>query len=899
MRRKPRSARGAKIGGGGTCLDILASIQDGYYEVDLNGDFTRFNDSLCRILGYSKDEMIGMNNREYSDEENSKMVYEVFNRVYSTGDPVEGFAWEVIRKDGRKRHVEISVSLMRGKDGNPFGFRGIVRDVTRRREVEEKLRQSIERYRNLFEHSNDAIIIHQSGSIIDVNKRACDMLGYGRDQLLQMKISDLHPPRNHRESQKRVDSVKGGRSIKFETQFKRADGSMVDVEVSSRSVDPENHVIQGIIRDITDRKQAEERLKEAYHELERTNRELAKAIGHAKEMARAAEMANRAKSEFLANMSHEIRTPMNGIIGMTELALATDLTAEQREYLTMVKSSAESLLLLINGILDFSKIESGKLDLEEVDFNPVKTVEDVVNVLAIKAEDAGLELVCHIKPDVPVTLVGDPVRLRQVVANLVDNAIKFTKQGEVLVRVATEEEDDSSTVIHFAVSDTGIGIPEGKIDKIFDGFTQADTSTTRKYGGTGLGLTISKQLVGLMGGRMWVESVEGVGSTFHFTARFKKGTRILEGRPDLEVMDLSGMRVLIVDDNATNRAVFREMTSSWGLIPSESTGGLDALRRIREGFESGSPYNLILLDAQMPEVDGFETVRRIKRYPGAEDIAIILLTSMGVTGDMLRCEELGISGYLHKPVKQSELLDAIMMALRRPGAKKKPLITSLTIHEARMKLKILMAEDNLVNQKLAQKILEKRGHEVTTATNGREAVEMFEKESFDLILMDVQMPEMDGIEATRAIRERERRMESRIPIVAMTAHAMKGDKERCLAAGMDDYVSKPVKAEELYRVIERQAVKSRKGGRMKREWSVPGTGDMIKDDEIFNEAKALEVVDGDRELLKEIIEMFLEEHLNDVERLWEGVKSSNAHEVERAAHSLKGSVGSLGAKRAQ
>ncbi|MBW2029879.1 MAG: PAS domain S-box protein [Deltaproteobacteria bacterium] len=440
-------------------LGILDSIQDGYYEVDLSGDFTFFNDSLCRILGYSKDEMIGMNNRDYSDEENSKRVYEVFNRVYSTGEPVEGFAWEVIRKDGTKRHVEISVSLMRGKDDKPIGFRGIVRDVTRRREVEEELRRSIERYRNLFEHSNDAIIIHQSGKIIEVNKRACDMLGYERDEFLRMKISDLHPPKNHRESQKRVESVRGGSSLKFETQFKRVDGTMVDVEVCSRSVDPDNHITQGIIRNITDRKQAEQRLKEAYHELERTNRELAKAIEHAKEMAHAAEIANRAKSEFLANMSHEIRTPMNGIIGMTELALATDLTEEQREYLSMVKSSAESLLLIINDILDFSKIESGKLDLEEVDFNLVKTVEDVVNMLATKAEDAGLELGCFIKPDVPGTLVGDPVRLRQVVANLVDNAIKFTEQGEVLVRVEIEEDSASWTVIHFAVTDTGIGIP--------------------------------------------------------------------------------------------------------------------------------------------------------------------------------------------------------------------------------------------------------------------------------------------------------------------------------------------------------------------------------------------------------------------------------------------------------
>jgi PAS domain S-box-containing protein len=658
----------------------------------------------------------------------------------------------------------------------------------------------------------------------------------------------------------------------------------------------------GLGRDITERKQAEEQIRTAYQQLETKNRLLQQATELAKQKAAEAEAANIAKSEFLANMSHEIRTPMNAIIGMTELALETDLSKEQREYLETVQGSADSLLSLLNEILDFSKIEAHRLELEDIDFDLRTALETASEMLAVKAEEAGLEFACRIKPDVSTALVGDPTRVRQIIVNLTANAIKFTQQGEVAIQVETEEEQDSSVLLHFMVSDTGIGIPPEKRETIFESFSQADGSTTRRYGGTGLGLAITRQLVEMMGGRIWVESEEGTGSTFHFTARFGLRSEKLTDSFPVRELDLSGVPVLIVDDNATNRLVLKEMTSSWGMEPAEAEGGKQALLKIKRACTSGKPYRVVLMDLQMPGLDGFEVARRVKEGPYGAEAQIIVLTSVGQKGDAARCKEVGASGYLVKPVKQRELLDAILMVLGHLPEQKAPVITRHTIREARRRLNILVAEDNVVNQKLALKMLEKRGHRAVVASNGRQAIEKLKGEHFDLILMDVQMPEMDGISATREIRNL--RLEAQnskgqiwsIPIIAMTARAMKGDREACLAAGMDDYVSKPIKAEELFAVIDRVANGLRDNRKQRPSFSSRGNEPPPKD--VFDISQALEVVNRDRELLKEIATLFLENLPDTIAQIRGAIAKSNANALERAAHSLKGSVGNFGAKRA-
>ena len=753
-------------------------------------------------------------------------------------------------------------------------------------------------YQTIVERARDVIFtLSSNGTITSLNPAFEDITGWLRAEWIRKPFAFIVHPDDLPSAVTFFQTVLKGESPHIrELRVLTKSGEYRIGEFQANPLQVESGrvlSVLGIARDITERKRVEAALVEAKEKAETANRKLETAIERANRLAIEAERANRAKSEFLANMSHEIRTPMNGIMGMASLLQDTSLTTDQQEYAETIKNSADSLMRIINDILDFSKIESGKLELDTLDFDLRTTLEDLSSGLALSAHAKGLELLCLIEPEVPAMLQGDPGRLRQILTNLIGNAIKFTPQGEVVIRASLDREDDRQAWVRFAVRDTGIGIPKDKIAMLFRPFTQVDGSIARKYGGTGLGLSISRQLAKIMGGKIGVESEEFKGSTFWVIVPLTKQTTILVGEAEAHT-DIAGTRILVVDDSETNRKVVTGMLQTWNCCHDEASDASSAMEKLKTAAAQGTPFRIALLDMFMPAMDGETLGGRIKDDPVLKDTLLVMMASVGKRGDALRLEGAGFTAYLPKPVKQSVLHSCLVTILnRKPDDKslRNRIITRHTLAEDRKrKARILLAEDNIVNQKVTLKLLERMGYRADVVANGLEALKALETIPYTLVLMDVQMPEMDGIEATLQIRNGKWLIQNPdIPIIALTAHAMKRDREKFIEAGMNDYLAKPIEPDELAKSISRWAPAN------------DGTPEIrtskksLKPEAGFDRTALLERLGGNKKLYQEVVTLFLQDVPGQISSLQEAINSGDVTKAQNQAHTLKGASGNVGA----
>jgi PAS domain S-box-containing protein len=852
---------------------LIDNIPDRIYAKDLQGRKYVSNTADWHASGgKSAEDILGKTDLETYPKEIAEKYLEDDKAILQDGIPVFNREEPGLDENGKPVWIVTTKVPLRDSRGKIIGLVGIGRDFTKERQVEQELQRQEQFLTALMMNNPVAIeVLDNQDIVISCNPAYEKLYKASKNEIIGKPASSFYTdPVIQKEAMAFLQAAKTTPQYAIRER-PRQDGTMVTVEISAAPVTVQDEIVGTVVifHDITD--------------LEKARKD--------------AENANQAKSEFLANMSHEIRTPMNGVIGMLELALDTNLTSDQRDYLTTSLQSAEALLTLLNDILDFSKIEAKHLDLEKIPFNLRTTVEDVAYTLAERAQNKGLELICQIDPNMHMDLMGDPARLRQILVNLAGNAIKFTSVGEIIIQAELESETASDTILKFTISDTGVGIPLDRQNLIFERFTQADGSTTRKFGGSGLGLTISKQLTEMMGGSIGVESQPGVGSKFWFTLPFEKLTKgdASQIKPSPATSSINGLHVLGVDDNATNRVILSRMATGFGCRVQMVETGQSALEALRFAYDHGDPFKIVLLDLQMPGMDGEETARQIKTDPVLKETKIIILTSMGQRGDAARLLALGCSGYLLKPVKMQMLNEALESVLDE-NPEKPQFITQHSISEkVRQDQRILLAEDNPVNQKLAVLLLQKAGYSVDVVENGSLAIEQVKKGNYNIVLMDVQMPEMDGYEATQTIRAWEAEEDKQhITIIAMTASAMKGDREKCLEAGMDDYVSKPLKPELLFDTLKKWSEEQKTI--LKIDRAEPTAVETAKTSDIpLNLPEALERFGGNKELINQVCREYLLSIPGRIEAMRKANAEGNLQEFYRLVHNLKGVSANLSA----